>query len=341
MGGEMGDCSNVLTKPVPENMHGRRFDQVLASEFPQYSRSRLQQWVRAGLATVAGRTRRPRDAVHQGEILEIRLPSPATGSAQFSAEAGIQSSGWEPQPIALDIVHEDDALLVVNKPPGLVVHPGAGNPRGTLVNALVHYDSRLQHLPRAGLVHRLDKETSGLLLVARSFVAHTRLVRLLAQRAVRREYLGVVWGRITAGGHVDAPIGRHPSKRTHMAVVQGAREALTHYRVAERFRVHTLARIRLESGRTHQIRVHLAHLGHPLVGDPLYGGRARQVRRATPELADTLAAFRRQALHATTLGLTHPDSGDDLQWYIPPPEDFKKLLEVLRDDHAQVGDGKR
>ncbi|MGK0173274.1 MAG: 23S rRNA pseudouridine1911/1915/1917 synthase, partial [Gammaproteobacteria bacterium] len=265
--------TGILTAEVPQTHDGQRFDQTLAAVFDQYSRSRLKLWIRDGLATVDGATRRPRDTVHAGQQLRLTLPAPVPGADEGGPDpqSGLQS-GPRPEAIPIEVIYEDADILVINKAAGLVVHPGAGNPTGTLVNALLHFDPQLGAIPRAGIVHRLDKDTSGLLVIARTLPAHARLVEMLAERTIRREYLGVVAGHLTAGATVDAPIGRHPSRRTAMAVVGSGRHAITHYRVIERFGSHTFVRVRLETGRTHQIRVHMAHVGHVLVGDPVYGG---------------------------------------------------------------------
>ncbi len=306
---------------VPEEAAGKRLDQVLAELFPDYSRSRLQQWVKGGQVLVDGRQPRPRDKVWGGEQVAV--------SAMVEVE-----TDWQGEPIPLDIVYEDEALLVLNKPPGMVVHPAAGNREGTLVNALLHYAPELQHVPRAGIVHRLDKDTSGLLVVARTLESHTALVAQLQARSVSREYQAVVMGVLTAGGTVDAPIGRHPVQRKRMAVVESGREAVSHYRVVERFRAHTHVTVRLETGRTHQIRVHMASIRHPLVGDPVYGGRLRLPAGASEPLKAALRGFKRQALHAAALGLDHPRTGEPITWSVPLPDDLVQLLEVLRDDAA-------
>ncbi len=306
---------------VPEEAAGKRLDQVLAELFPDYSRSRLQQWVKGGQVLVDGRQPRPRDKVWGGEQVAV--------SAMVEVE-----TDWQGEAIPLDIVYEDEALLVLNKPPGMVVHPAAGNREGTLVNALLHYAPELQHVPRAGIVHRLDKDTSGLLVVARTLESHTALVAQLQARSVSREYQAVVMGVLTAGGTVDAPIGRHPVQRKRMAVVESGREAVSHYRVVERFRAHTHVTVRLETGRTHQIRVHMASIRHPLVGDPVYGGRLRLPAGASEPLKAALRGFKRQALHAAALGLDHPRTGEPITWSVPLPDDLVQLLEVLRDDAA-------
>ncbi|WJW74923.1 23S rRNA pseudouridine(1911/1915/1917) synthase RluD [Thiohalobacter sp. IOR34] len=312
-----------LSARVPAEAAGRRLDQVLAELFPDYSRSRLQHWVRAGAVQVDGRAwTRPRDKLAGGEQVEITASLP-------------EDRRCEAQDIPLQIVHEDAELLVIDKPAGLVVHPAAGNPDGTLQNALLHHDPALAAVPRAGIVHRLDKDTSGLMVVARTLTAHHSLVAQLQARSVSREYLAVVWGVMTAGGSVEQPIGRHPVDRKRMAVLRhGGKPAVTHYRVAERFRAHSLLRVSLETGRTHQIRVHMAWLRHPLVGDPVYGGRQRQPAGAGEALRQTLHGFRRQALHATRLVLDHPASGETMAWEAPPPADFQALLAALREDAA-------
>ncbi len=306
-------------KTVPDSMAGLRLDQALAKMFPDYSRSRLKAWVLEGAVLVDGETMRPRDRVDGGEEVEV---SPV-------AETAIHS---DPEAIPLDIVYEDDALLIVNKPAGLVVHPGAGNPTGTLMNGLLHHTPSLAELPRAGIVHRLDKETTGLLLVARTLPAHTALVRALSEREISRHYHAVCQGVLTGGGTIDAPVGRHPVDRTRMSVVDIGKPAVTHYTVFERFRAHTYIDVRLETGRTHQIRVHFAHRRHPLVGDPVYGGRLAIPSGASEPLIDVLRGFKRQALHAAKLSLTHPTDGTPLAVEAPLPEDFRALLSALRTD---------
>jgi 23S rRNA pseudouridine1911/1915/1917 synthase len=304
---------------IPETLAGLRLDQALAELFPDYSRARLQQWIKAGQVRVDGRQLRAKDKIqgHEEVVLE--------------AEETV-ATVWEAQAIPLNIVYEDEDILVVDKSIGLVVHPGAGNPDQTLVNALLHHAPELKNLPRAGVVHRLDKDTSGLLVVARSLRAHTRLVEQLQAREFEREYQAVINGMLTAGGTVDAPIGRHPSQRTKMAVSESGRPAISHYRVIERFRVHTLVQVRLETGRTHQIRVHMAHLRHPLVGDTQYGGRPRLPPDPSPELIQLLQHFPRQALHAAKLGLEHPASGEFMEWEAPLPEDMLSLIAALQED---------
>lgn len=308
---------------TPE-LAGQRLDQILVRLLPDHSRSRLQEWVRTGRVTVDGAQTAPSVRLRGGEQVAVT-------PAEVPAEGGPVAEA-----IAIDIVHEDADLLVVNKPAGLVVHPGAGNPAGTLMNALLHHDPALAQVPRAGIVHRLDKDTTGLLLVARTLPAHKQLVDQLAERAIHREYLALVQGPLIAGGTVDEPIGRHRSDRTRMAVTAGGREALTHYRIAQRFRRHTLLSVLLETGRTHQIRVHLASIGHAVVGDLTYG-RLRLPPGASPQLAGALSAFRRQALHAGRLELSHPRDGRKLELEAPLPADFAALLAALEHD-AQAAD---
>ena len=310
-----------LDVEIPLELAGQRLDQALATVLGDYSRSRLKQWIESGEIRVDGQRWRPRDKVQGGESVELR----ATLDEETRVEA---------QPIPLDIVHQDPHVLVVNKPAGLVVHPGAGNPDSTLQNALLALDPRLAALPRSGIVHRLDKDTSGLLLVARTLPAHTALVRMLAEREIHREYEAICRGVMTGGGTVDAPIDRHPVDRVRMAVREDGREAVTHYRVIRRFRAHTHVRVQLETGRTHQIRVHLAHAGYPLVGDRVYGGRLALPGGATEELRVALREFPRQALHAARLSLPHPVEDETLEVSAPLPQDMVGLLEILARDAA-------
>jgi 23S rRNA pseudouridine1911/1915/1917 synthase len=306
---------------IPPELSGQRLDQALAQLFPEYSRSRLSQWIKDGRVLLDDAKARPRDAVMGGQRVSL---TPAEESL----------TSMEPEDLPLDIVYEDPALIVVNKPVGLVVHPGAGNRAGTLQNALLHHAPELAQVPRAGLVHRIDKDTSGLLVVARTLAAHTTLVAALQAREFERSYVAVTLGVMTGGGTVDAPIKRHPTDRVRMSVREGGRESVTHYRVLKRFRAHTYISIELETGRTHQIRVHLAHIKYPLVGDQVYGRRLGPPRNASPKLQATLRAFHRQALHAQKLGLTHPTSGEQLHWEVPPPADFQQLLLALEEDLA-------
>ena len=304
---------------IPSAQGGRRLDQALAELFPMHSRARLQRWLRSGAISVDGETARARQRVLGGERIVL--------DAELEA-----SERWEPQPVPFELVHADPDLIVVAKPAGLVVHPGAGNPDGTLVNGLLHRFPELAELPRAGIVHRLDKDTSGLLAVARSLEAHTALVAQLSGREMGREYRAVIEGVPVAGGRIDAPIGRDPQQRLRMAVVADGREAITHFRVLERFRAHALVRCELETGRTHQIRVHLAHAGHALVGDALYGARGRLPPAPSADLLAAIRGFRRQALHAVRLSLVHPRTGAALSFEAPLPGDLTGLLAALAGD---------
>jgi 23S rRNA pseudouridine1911/1915/1917 synthase len=306
---------------VPDSCLGKRFDQTLAIMFPDYSRSRLKDWILAGSVSVNGEVlTRAREKMYGGESIAI--------DAEVEAE-----QRFEAQNIALDIVYEDDDILVINKPAGLVVHPGAGNPDGTVLNALLHHHPAIEVVPRAGIVHRLDKDTTGLMVVAKTIAAQTNLVESLQLREITREYEAVASGLMTAGGLVDERIGRHATKRTHMAVTMSGRPSVTHYRVMEKYRLHTRLRLRLETGRTHQIRVHMAHITHPLVGDPVYGGRPRPPKNATPELLTKLRSFKRQALHAAMLSLYHPITGELMTWHADLPDDFVELVELLQADN--------
>jgi 23S rRNA pseudouridine1911/1915/1917 synthase len=319
-GAEAGEFrSHALT--LPPEAAGLRLDQALARSLPQYSRARLQAWIEAGAVALGGRRLRAKDRVLGGEAVVIEAHLPPLGAVL-------------PEALPLSVVFEDRALLVIDKPAGLVVHPGAGNARHTLQNALLALDPKLALVPRAGLVHRLDKDTSGLLLIARTPEAHTALTAALAAREITREYLAVCTGVMTGGGTVDEPIGRHRSVRTRMAVRADGRPAVTHYRVLERFRAHTLARVTLETGRTHQIRVHLAHAGFPIVGDPVYGGRRRLPAGASEALRAALGGFHRQALHAARLKLAHPLTARALTFEAAPPADLAALIAALRRDRA-------
>ena len=311
---------------VPRGAAGRRFDQALAEMFPEYSRSRLSGWIKSGAVTLDGAQAPPRQLLRGGEQVCL----------QVELENEVSSA---PEDIALEVVHEDAHLLVLNKPAGLVVHPGAGNPAGTLLNALLHHDPRLAELPRAGIVHRLDKDTSGLMVVARTLPTYTALVDLLSRHEVERQYEAVVLGTMVAGGTVDAPIGRSMGDRLRQAVrdEEDGKRAVTHYRLRERFRAHSLLQCQLETGRTHQIRVHLAHIGHPLVGDPLYGGGLKLPKGASADLVAVLRGFRRQALHAEKLSFIHPVTGEALSFDAERPADQRVLIEALRADLAEHG----
>ena len=309
----------LLEARVPDTCAGRRFDAVIAELFPEHSRSRLAGWIKAGQARLDGCEARPRDPVRGGELVTVE------------AEIGIATDA-PAEDIALDVLYEDADVIVIDKPAGLVVHPGAGNPAGTLVNALLHRDPSLSALPRAGIVHRLDKDTSGVMVVARTLQAHTALVDQLSARQVHRQYLAVVVGALVSGGTANAPIDRHPRDRLRMAVREDGKEAVTHFRLRERFRAHTLLECRLETGRTHQIRVHMAHLKHPIVGDPLYGGPLKLPRGASEETVAMLRGFKRQALHAETLEFVHPVSGEPVRCTAPVPADLRALVDALRTD---------
>ena len=296
-----------------------RLDQCLAEIFPDYSRSKLQTWIKAGRVLVNGVALKGREKLDGGEEIEM----------DAEAEVVLENDAED---IPLDIVYEDDALLIVNKPAGLVVHPAVGNWHGTLVNALLNHEPNLNILPRAGIVHRIDKETSGLLMVAKTLQAHHSLVEQLQERSINREYLALVKGWMTAGGCVDEPIGRHPVDRKRNAVRRDGKEAVTHYRLEQRFKRHTLIRVKLETGRTHQIRVHMTHINYPLVGDQVYGGRFQMPADCSPALAEVLRNFKRQALHATKLGLEHPETGEYMEWEQEMPADMQHLLKVLAEN---------
>ncbi|TAN80257.1 MAG: 23S rRNA pseudouridine(1911/1915/1917) synthase RluD [Gallionella sp.] len=308
--------NTMLHFTVPGDCAGMRFDQALAKLLPAYSRSRLQEWIASGQASLNGAAAATKQKVWGGETVAV-LPQAHPAEQPYQAED-----------IALDIVYEDNALLVINKPAGLVVHPGSGNWEGTLLNALLHHAPQLEGVPRAGIVHRLDKDTSGLLVVAKTLTAQTNLVRQLQARSVKREYLALVYGELRHGGTVDEPIGRHPTQRVKMAVVEDGKHATTHYQIEEKFPSCTLLRCSLETGRTHQIRVHLAHLKHPLVGDSVY---QKGAQKCVPQLRALLAGFPRQALHATRLALEHPLGGELIEWHAPLPDDMRQLLQQIRE----------
>ena len=322
----------ILGASVPNTLAGKRLDAVLAELFPQYSRARLATWIKSGDVSVDGsRDLRPRDILRSGEEIALVVVQETQTHA-------------EPQDIPLTILHEDADLFVIDKPAGLVVHPGAGNPDGTLVNALLYRDPSLAALPRAGVVHRLDKDTSGVMVVARTLPAQTKLVEMLAARDVHRQYLAVVVGPLVSGGTVNAAIDRHPRDRLRMAVREDGRDAVTHFRLRERFRAHTALECRLETGRTHQIRVHMQHLQHPIVGDPLYGGSLRLPKGASDELTMALRGFKRQALHAEVLEFVHPVTGEQVRCEADVPADMRALMHALRDDthtHEEANAGRR
>lgn len=309
-----------LSATIAESQLGQRLDQALAELFPDYSRSRIKEWILDDRVQV------------NGKVIN-KAKEKVLGGEQISIDALIEEdSRWEPQDIPLDVVYEDEDILIINKPRDLVVHPGAGNPDGTILNALLYRYPEIADVPRAGIVHRLDKDTTGLMVVAKTVPAQTHLVEALQRREITREYEAVAVGRMTAGGMVEEPISRHPTKRTHMAVHPMGKPAVTHYRVMEHFRAHTRLRLRLETGRTHQIRVHMAHINHPLIGDPLYGARPRPLKGATEEFLEVMRNFDRQALHATMLRLYHPITGIQMEWHAPLPDDMVKLIEALKAD---------
>ena len=309
-----------FTLIVPEQHAGKRLDQVLALLCPRHSRSRLQAWIREGFVTVDGAGMKQKDTVQGGQSIRV------------SATLDDRNENWVEQDIPIDVVFEDEAILAVNKAPGIVVHPGAGNPDRTLVNALLYYAPQLAKVPRAGIVQRLDKDTSGIMVVAKTPEAHTRLVRDLQDRNISREYRALVRGTLISGGTVNAPVGRHPTLRTRMAVTDKGKPATTHYRIVRKFLACTDTRVRLETGRTHQIRVHMAHLGHPIIGDPVYGGRKRFAKNVSGALREALAAFPRQALHAARLELQHPISGKTLELEAPLAADMAQLLDIISRD---------
>lgn len=312
-----------MEQEVTSELAGRRLDQAMAELFTDYSRSRLQKWIKTGRVTVNHRQLRARDKVATGDTIRLQIEN----------EQLVEAIS---EPIDLDIRYEDEHLLIINKPAGLVVHPAAGNPDGTMLNGLLHHDPALQEMPRAGIVHRLDKETAGLLVVARTLKAHKRLVELLQAREIHREYRTIVNGVMISGGSIEEPIGRHPTQRTRMAVVSTGKPARTDYRVLQRYRAHSLLQVKLHSGRTHQIRVHMAHIHYPLVGDPLYGGRLKIPAGSSDALKNALRNFRRQALHAFKLGFEHPEHGEWMEWECAIPEDMQQLLRALEDDRKTM-----
>ncbi|SFN65638.1 23S rRNA pseudouridine1911/1915/1917 synthase [Formivibrio citricus] len=305
----------VLT--VPRELAGERLDAALASLMPEYSRSRISNWIKDGLVTVDGKESVPKLKLWGGEHLCVHI------------QANPEETSFQAEDIPLDVVYEDESILVIDKPAGLVVHPGSGNWSGTVLNGLLFAFPELKTVPRAGIVHRLDKDTSGLMVVARTLTAQNNLVQQLQARTVKRHYLAIVQGKLAGDGTVDAPIGRHPRERIKMAVVHTGKPAITHWRAIEQFAAHTLVECRLETGRTHQIRVHMAHIGHPLAADPVYGGKPRL---ASQEMTLALEDFNRQALHARKLSLVHPENGKTMTWKAPVPEDMTALLYALRAD---------
>ncbi|HHV6975809.1 TPA: 23S rRNA pseudouridine(1911/1915/1917) synthase RluD [Haemophilus influenzae] len=316
----------TLSAEVQPEQMGQRLDQTLAELFPEYSRSRLKTWIEADLVKLNDRiTNIPREKVLGGERIEIIVE--VEDETRFKAEN-----------IPLNIVYEDDDIIVINKPKDLVVHPGAGNPNGTVLNALLYHYPPIVEVPRAGIVHRLDKDTTGLMVVAKTIPAQTKLVRDLQKRKITREYEAVASGIMTKGGTVDQPMARHATKRTLMAVHPIGKPAVTHYRIMENYRNYTRLRLRLETGRTHQIRVHMAHIAHPLLGDQTYGGRPRPPKNASEDFMEVLRNFKRQALHAVMLRLAHPITGEMMEWYAPLPDDFVELLNALKADYLEHKD---
>jgi 23S rRNA pseudouridine1911/1915/1917 synthase len=312
-----------LTDTVKDSQLGQRLDQAIAELFPDFSRSRHKEWLVGGKVQVNGEVvSKARQKVMGGEVIIVQ--------AELEDE-----ERWEAQDLPLDIVYEDDDIIVINKPRDFVVHPGAGTPDGTVLNALLYHYPEIAEVPRAGIVHRLDKDTTGLMVVAKTVPAQTRLVRALQKRKITREYEAIAIGKMTAGGMVEKPIGRHSTKRTLMAVNILGKPAITHYRVAEHFREHTRIRLRLETGRTHQIRVHMAYLQHPLLGDIAYGGRARIPKGASEELTEMIRRFDRQALHAAMLRFEHPRTKEEMEFHAPIPADMVVMTQALRDDAKQ------
>ncbi len=313
------DEIEVFEGVVPDEWAGERVDQALARLFPDYSRSRLQTWLKGGQILVNGEIKRAKDKVLGGEQVRLQVVL-------------VSENSWEPENIPLNIVYEDEQLLVINKPAGMVVHPAAGNFNGTMLNALLHYAPELEVVPRAGIVHRLDKETSGILVVARTLTSQKLLVEQLQARTFLREYDAIITGSVTAGSTINQPIGRHPVNRKRMAVNSNGKAAITHYRVSERYRLHTKLSVKLETGRTHQIRVHMAYINHPLLGDPVYGGRFKIPAASDDAFVQMLKSFKRQALHARHLGLIHPASNEFIEWEVEVPQDMIDLQDALRLD---------
>ena len=307
----------TLTIIIPERMTGYRLDVALSEMLPDYSRSKITAWIKSGDALVNNKAFKPKDKVNGSQMVMLSLNKK-------------QNNDWSAENIALNIVFEDEDIIVINKQFGIVTHPGAGNWTGTLANALLYYDPSLSKLDRAGIVHRLDKNTSGLMVIARNEKSQKYLIEQLQSHLVDREYSAIVYGHMIAGGTVDEPIGRDPKDRVKQAVLMSGKDATTHYRAIDRFKSHTHVKAILETGRTHQIRVHLSHVGHSLIGDPMYGGRVRFPKKASEELKDALLNFKRQALHSKKLTLTHPISGELMSWKSPLPDDMLRLLEVLK-----------
>lgn len=301
---------------IPKNLSGLRLDQALAILFPDYSRARMQTWIKTGQVTINNKILKPNSKVHADQQVIINAVIP-------------NQENWEAQAIPLNIVYEDDAIIIINKPIGLVVHPAVGNPDKTLLNALLNHAPELAKLPRAGIIHRLDKDTSGLLVITRNLKAHTKLVKELQERKIKREYDAIVNNIMTAGGTINKPIGRDPKNRKRMAVSALGKEAITTYRIVQKFRAHTHLKVFLQTGRTHQIRVHMSYINHPIVGDQVYGGRLKFPAKISEELKQCLQNFKHQALHASCLGLTHPIANKFMEWQAPLPNDMQELLSAL------------
>ena len=322
------DETDVFDATIPDEWAGERVDQALAKLFPDYSRSRLQTWLKEGQILVNGEIKRAKDKVLGGEQVRLEVVLASENS-------------WQAENIPLNIVYEDEQLLVINKPAGMVVHPAAGNFNGTMLNALLHYAPELEAVPRAGIVHRLDKDTSGVLVVARTLTAQKLLVEQLQQRTFLREYDAIIRGSVTAGNTINQPIGRHPINRKRRAVNEKGKPAITHYRVSERYRLHTKLTVKLETGRTHQIRVHMAYINHPLLGDPVYGGRFKIPAASDDAFVESLKGFRRQALHARHLGLIHPATNEFIDWEVEVPQDMLEIQDVLRLDFEKHKNDKK
>lgn len=312
----------LITRQIPLELAGDRLDQAVAKVFPEYSRSRLKEWFDTGFLKIEPSFKRSRDKVSGNETILLDLPEQS-------------NTIWQPEPVFLNIIFEDDSILVINKPRGLVVHPAAGHTQGTLVNALLYHAKQLENIPRAGIIHRLDKDTSGLLVVAKTLKAHHKLTKQLQKRTIHREYRAIVQGVMTAGGTIDEPLGRHPHSRTQMAVVSDGKEAITHYRVLERFNHHTYLKVFLETGRTHQIRVHLAHIRYPILGDKTYNHRGLLPRNCSDYLKHQLKGITRQALHAYRLEFIHPESDEPVSFNSEIPDDIQNILSALRKDTAE------
>ena len=308
----------TLTIIIPERMTGDRLDVALSEMLPDYSRSKITAWIKSGDALINNKAFKPKDKVNGSQMVSLSLNKK-------------QNNDWSAENIALNIVFEDEDIIIINKPFGLVTHPGAGNWNGTLANALLYYDPELSKLDRAGIVHRLDKNTSGLMVIARNEKSQKYLVEQLQSHSVVREYSAIVYGHMISGGSVNDPIGRDPKDRIKQAVSSNGKDATTHYRVIDRFKSHTHVKAILETGRTHQIRVHLSHIGYPLLGDPMYGGRVRFPKKASEILKESLLGFKRQALHSKKLTLNHPSTGELMSWKAPLPDDMLELLKILNE----------